>query len=654
MAAGILFVAVWAWGLWLLYRPAAGLTWQFDDWANLKDLAQVSTREGLLNFVFGGMAGPTGRPLSLLAFVPNYADWNTNPWGFVQGNLLLHALNAWLAFLLFCRLSTVGQKTNGGGSMSAVVVLGGLAATLWATMAIHATSVLMPVQRMTQVSGFFTLLTLWVYLVLRQKWSANQGMLPLLSLSLVVGAGTVLATLGKENGVLTVSLVAVIETCWLRHRLFAPTWPRLWRLWVASAWLVVPLLLVAWYLIRGWDGLMQSYRYYRPFGLGERLATEPIILWEYLRQIVVPRAALLGPFHDGHPIYNWKMWQPWFAVVSWLCLMAGVWAWARKRGELARSVWLALMFFLVAHQVESTFIPLELYFEHRNYLATLGIAFAAAMAARQMWQRAPSLGGRAVTGGVALLLVGWQALATYQVSSAFGRPWLGAELWHKYHPNSLRATQTLAWQLGLQGFASNALKEMDEFAQNHPSEVAMRVQALTQSCVLFPQDVAEHRRRLDDLRGAAARLQYASGLVTGLRDLGELVRQDKCEGLELSGYQEFLLTALSNDAVVHSPRVRHHIHFELSLTAEKIGNADASIRYAEEAFYDFPSLGSGQRAALLMFQNGKLDEAIAWTQVARGYAPSGLQKWAWNEYFGSMKKAFEDIRVLLESEHESE
>lgn len=644
--AALAIVAI-AWLLWRVYLPAKGLTWQFDDLANLKDLAEVSSQDGFINFVFGGVAGPSGRPLSLLAFVPNYVDWSGNPWGFVEGNLLLHGLNGLLAFLLFSRLWAVEKKVWRSETRSTAAIWGAVAAILWVALAIHATSILMPVQRMTQVSAFFVLATLWVYVLLRQRWVAAQGWWPLMCLSAVVAIGTGFAALGKESGALTMGFVAVIETLWLRRYLAPPTWRPLWRIWVTSAWLVIPIFLVYWYLIRGWTGLIRGYQYYRPFNLEERLATEPIILWEYLRQILAPRAALLGPFHDGHTIYNWSMWQPWVALLAWLVSLCGIWLWTRHRDAWGRAPWLAIVFFLVAHQIESTFIPLELYFEHRNYLATLGLAFAAAAGIRAMWQRAPSGGGKALAGGVLALAVGWQLQSAHQVSSAFGNPWLGAELWHQYHPDSARATQTLAWQLGLQGFAPNALKVMDEFSERNPDEVAIRVQALSQSCALYPDDAAGHHSRLEDLQRAAGKIKYSSGLVTGLRDLGDTVRADGCQGLNLPSYLTFLQTAASNEAVQHSPQVRHHINFELSLTMQALGRNVEARSYAQQAFFDFPSFGSGRHAATLLFQDGKLDDAIAWASQARDHAPRGVRRWAWEQYFLSMQTAFEDINRLL-------
>src|SRR5690606_28740337 len=45
----------------------------------------------------------------------------------------------------------------------------------------------------------------------------------------------------------------------------------------------------------------------------------------------------------------------------------------RKR---APGIFVGWFFFLAAHLVESSFLPLELYFEHRNYLPALGLSIA--------------------------------------------------------------------------------------------------------------------------------------------------------------------------------------------------------------------------------------------------------------------------------------
>ena len=636
--------------LFWAYSFARGLTWQFDDQINLSGLIGVSNRDGFLSFVAGGIAGPGGRPLSLLSFLPNYADWPGNPWGMVQGTFLWHALNALLLWLLFVQMWRAIPADGEAGRLtleSRPLAWSALGAVLWTALAIHATAILMPVQRMTLVSAFFVLATLWLFALMRRRWAGATGLLPLVGISLVVGVGTSLAILGKESGALAVSLVAVLETLWFRH-LAAPAPRRLWRLWVWAAWLAVPLALILRYGVLGWSSLVASYTHYRPFSLGERLATEPVILWEYVRQIVLPRPALLGPFHDGHAIYNWAMWQPWVALLAWVALVLGLWRWSRNGGLTARALLFAAVFYLVSHQIESTFIPLELYFEHRNYVGALGVAFAATVLLRHLWLY-PGTGHRTAVGAVVSLILAWQIFAVQQVASAFGSPMLGAELWYQYHPRSARAAQTLAWQFGTNRFAEAALRISDEFTDANPQQVGVRIQALTQSCLLYPNDAQDHQQRLAVARQDVSTLSYSSGLVTGLRDLGNAIRKGECSGIDLPAYLGFLKAAEANVAIQRSPAILHHVSFELAETAAKLGKIGDAAAYAKQAFYALPSIGAGERAATWLFQDEELDAAIAWADEVLKYAPPGLAELAWRERFGTMKMAFLSIREQLHS-----
>ena len=649
LALVLLFGLVLLWS----YQFAQGLTWQFDDRINLSGLAGVSNRQGLLSFVAGGAAGPAGRPLSLLSFIPNYADWPGNPWGMVQGNVLLHLLNGLLAWLLLAQLwRACPSPTCADGSVAAdPLPWAALGAVVWAALAIHATAILMPVQRMTLVSAFFVLLTLWLFVAARRRWAGAAGTRPLIGVSAIVGLGTGLAILGKESGALAVSLVAVLETLWLRH-LPAPGSRRLWRLWVLLAWLAVPVVLLVQYGVRDWAGLMNAYAYYRPFSMAERLATEPVILWEYVRQILLPRPALLGPFHDGHVIYDWAMWQPWAALAAWIALIATLRRWSRLGGLGACSLLLAVVFYLVSHEIESTFVALELYFEHRNYVGTLCIAFAATVWLRRLWIY-PGRGHKLTVAGAVALTLAWQLFAVQQVASVFGNPMLGAELWYRYHPQSARAAQTLAWQFGINGFAEASLRVADEFANADPQRVGVRIQALTQSCKLYKDQDFDHQQRLELMQEEVKNLKYTSGLVTGLRELGVAIRDNECNGVGLTNYLAFLEAAEQNAAVQHSPAILHHVSFELAETAAKIGQQEDAIRYAKQAFYSWPSISAAERAATLMFQDEQLDEAIAWTDEVVTYAPRGMAELAWRERFGSMKTAFVSIRGQIHSAPEN-
>jgi len=82
----------------------------------------------------------------------------------------------------------------------------------------------------------------------------------------------------------------------------------------------------------------------------------------------------MGLYADDFPVSTGLL-TPWTTVLSVTLLLATSTAAfaARKR---APSLFAGWFLFLAAHVVESTFVPVEMYYEHRNYLPSLGIFLA--------------------------------------------------------------------------------------------------------------------------------------------------------------------------------------------------------------------------------------------------------------------------------------
>ena len=104
-------IAIGGFGLLSLHAMVywAGLTggFFFDDSANILEPAGIQVKNislnALLNVWESGIAGPLGRPISLLSFAANYYFSGFDPYWFKLTNLLIHCVNALLAYL-FCLL----------------------------------------------------------------------------------------------------------------------------------------------------------------------------------------------------------------------------------------------------------------------------------------------------------------------------------------------------------------------------------------------------------------------------------------------------------------------------------------------------------------------------------------------------------------------
>ena len=126
------------------------------------------------------------------------------------------------------------------------------------------------------------------------------------------------------------------------------------------------------------------------------------------------------------------------AALFWPALLASA-IWLRRT---APYLLFGAVFFLVGHLLESTFVGLELYFAHRNYVPAFGLYFALVYAAAMVPSSLSSAWWLRVSVVYAFLF----AAVLFQVTSGWGQPRISAERWVIENPDSERAAQFLANQ----------------------------------------------------------------------------------------------------------------------------------------------------------------------------------------------------------------
>ncbi|MBT4519792.1 MAG: hypothetical protein HOC23_07285, partial [Halieaceae bacterium] len=179
---------------------------------------------------------------------------------------------------------------------------------------------------------------------------------------------TAVATLSKENGALLPWLLAVVEVT-----LFRGQWRGARsRVLARVGWLLLglPLLLMAMILIIRPEIFTSGYQL-RDFDLVERLMTQARLLWHYLGWLLLPDITAMGFQHDDIPLSGGLL-QPWttlLALLAWVGLTAAALLLRRQYPMLL----FALLVFAVGHVMESSVLALEMVFEHRNYLPSVGI-----------------------------------------------------------------------------------------------------------------------------------------------------------------------------------------------------------------------------------------------------------------------------------------
>jgi hypothetical protein len=349
--------------------------------------------------------GPLGRPVSMLSFA---LDAQTSDPGdsrrFNRTNLAIHLLNGLLFLgmvLLLQRNAPVLQALAPGRSSRWIALI---AAALFLLHPLHVSTVLYAVQRMTLLAATAVLAGVCAFVVERGRL-CREGWNPAIG-GRAIGAVvlfTVIGALCKESGILLPWLVITVEIYLFRWRMGDRTSPVL----RAATLLVLALPLIAFLMLLTLaPEFFANWYSARDFTMAERVMTQLRVTWTYLGWFLAPDLGSLGFFHDD--IVNSRhLLEPSstaIALLGW-CGVAGLLLLALRRESLALPAF-AFAWFVVGHLLESTVIPLEMVFEHRNYVPLIGFAIVTPYALAALRQR---LGAFVVCGGAtgALLLFAW-------------------------------------------------------------------------------------------------------------------------------------------------------------------------------------------------------------------------------------------------------
>jgi len=550
-------------GAWFIYRPALGGTFLLDDIPNLSGLASVQDSSTALHFILSGTAGPLGRPLALASFVPQASAWGRDAAPFLEANVIIHLLNGLLVFLLSRQLAGIlGCRPRDGAFLACAVM------AVWVLMPLLATSSLLIVQRMTTLSAGIVLAGLNVYLLARRQVDRRPGA-ALASMTATIVTATLLATLAKENGALLPVLLLVLESTLLSPPRTVPAVR--WRVW-SSIFLYVPTIVLLAYLLSlvPYDDNIAAQR---GFTAVERLLNEARILWEYLFNAFFAWFGHFGPFHDSRVAGDTAFGFATLAAATlWAVCLIGAIRW-RHRYPVAA---FAILWYLAGHMLESTTIPLELYFEHRNYLPILGPVFALCLAITRISGHY-GLFARSLLAVFAAV----NAAILFSMTSLWGKPLEAATLWYEQHPGSVRAATQLATQQLSQLGPDATFHTLQQFADQHPEHAYIRIPELNLSCLLAPG--ADHSELIAYLQNALPGVDFSVSAGNMLDQLLTTASTGQCSGLTPEVISDLATALMSNPLYDANPASRQ-FHFMLMARIARIqGDTNATLAYLSRA-----------------------------------------------------------------------
>lgn len=332
----------------------------FDDYPNFIDNDHF--RNGGFDYESLKLAvsKQSSRPVSMTSLYLNYKLLGSSEFSFKVINLVLHLMTGILCFLFVRALLGLFEI-----SKPEQVAL--LTATIFLLHPLQVSTVLYVVQRMAILAALFSLFFLfsicrYIEIINNPNNNRTLGMF-------WVAAATVsifLAYFSKQNSVVVIPLTCILFLVFIKQETRIQKWHR------ALSWLLVVLgFLSFFYLIF----INTNFFYYghRDFTLNERLMTESRVLIDYLFLIFIPVPKFMPFFWDNYEISRGFL-EPITTLYSVFTILIvflfGGWLAVRKRNIYG----VAILFFFVAHSVESSVVPLEIAFEHRNYLPLVGPA----------------------------------------------------------------------------------------------------------------------------------------------------------------------------------------------------------------------------------------------------------------------------------------
>lgn len=355
----------------MAYSNTLQVPWHFDDLPNITRNARLHLQDlsprSLLGTFYAGFderqqpQARLFRPVANLTFALNWFWGRDRVLGYHIVNIALHWLGAVILFLTVRSLCGAPNVKLQWGRHAYPIAL--LTALLWALNPIQTQAVTYIVQRMTSLAAIFYLAGIYFY---------TRGRLAVDDRRQHFGAAVLfflLALGSKENTVLLPVALLLVEVLFFHDLSDERKRQRLYRLTAATVVLMLTVGAGAFLLFKGnpVDFFTALYTE-RPFSALERLMTEARIVVRYLTLIFYPAPERLSLLQDV--TLSKSLFTPWTTLPAILTIgiLLGLAVAGARRYPLSA---FAIGFFFLNHLVESTIIPLELFFEHRNYLPSM-------------------------------------------------------------------------------------------------------------------------------------------------------------------------------------------------------------------------------------------------------------------------------------------
>ncbi|MAM89328.1 MAG: hypothetical protein CME36_18665 [unclassified Hahellaceae] len=557
-----------------------------DDVGNVSLLDNTSSLPGYTwyNFLADAPEGGLGRPLSFFTFWLQKDSWPSNPFSFKIFNFAIHIINGFIIYFLSRQLLI---NSSYKVSARALEISAFLLALIWIIHPLQNSTVFYVVQRMTELSAFFTLAGIAIVLQFSKSHTLTNK--ERLTIFLLVGTCYTLAVLSKENGYLLCLYL------WSLTLVRGGEVKRL-QLEIKLVYIALPIVLFIFYVYSIWPEISSVYQR-RSFDMSERLVTQISVVGDYISQLIFPRLAGSGLFNDDYNI-NKSVFDSLKSVVS-LFVIAVLLICAYLLKDKNPLFSFGVAWYFSGHIMESTFLPLELYFEHRNYLPSYGLFLSCAALLLPLLTVFRS----AVLVFVLLYtsLIGW---LTFENAKIWGNEELILRNWADENPASPRATVYIADYLARTGRLEDALATLENSNRLMPDHLSLRLSEIILLCRL--QRPVE--RVVDEVLESIDSAKSDNAVIPAFEELTTWAIKGDCAGLTVQSVLS-MLERLAMNSGYQYPSVRAQIEGTRAILYAEQGDLNLTMASIELAHDLYPQPVHLIQQALYLSSAGLFKEA---------------------------------------------
>lgn len=421
----------------VIYYPALNGGFYHDDLPNLvfNEKVQIDSLsiESIKEAATSSSSGTLKRPISMGTFGLNYYFFGDSPLSFKLTNVFLHAITATLILFISYHLRSL-TSTNKSANTHFIIAV--FVSYIWLVHPLHVSTVAYIVQRMAILSTLFSLLAILFYLIGRTRIISDAKNASKYFFFCLIAI--LLGIYSKENAILTPIFILLIEAIIFFPRTNSEKFKKYAGISI-SIFAAATFITILIFQSDIYEFLSQWYYTTREFTLSERLYTQARIIIYYIKWLFFPDIHELGLFHDDIPLSS-SLTSPITTLLSIiaLSLIVGLAIKIRRNFPL---ISLGIGWFFIGHLLESTIIPLEMIYEHRNYLPSVGLIIAAIDIANRIFHRLKKLKKYSIVIAASIIVI--FSVVTLTRASQWSDPLSFAYFEAQHHPNSLRANHSL-------------------------------------------------------------------------------------------------------------------------------------------------------------------------------------------------------------------